>query len=143
MLRGFYANEDTRTPFFVQLVIAAVNIVAAFTLTQDVAPGRWRRCSPSPTASPICVGAVLSTTLLSRAIGPVIDRESVVFAPGSWAPARHGRGCSARSPASTGWASIPTRPARALGVLLAAGALGAVVYVVSARLIGLDLCRMS
>ena len=33
VLRGFYALEDTRTPFFIQCVIAAVNIVLAITLT--------------------------------------------------------------------------------------------------------------
>ena len=41
MLRGFYANEDNRTPFFIQVVIAAVNI-------------GWPTSSPSassPTAS--------------------------------------------------------------------------------------------
>ena len=32
MLRGFYANEDTRTPFFIQVVIAAVNIGLAYKL---------------------------------------------------------------------------------------------------------------
>ncbi|QDY89718.1 murein biosynthesis integral membrane protein MurJ [Arthrobacter sp. UKPF54-2] len=30
MSRVFYANEDARTPFFIQLVLAAVNVVAAF-----------------------------------------------------------------------------------------------------------------
>ena len=40
MLRGFYANEDTRTPFFIQLVIAIVNIVSALVLTSLVEPYR-------------------------------------------------------------------------------------------------------
>ena len=30
MSRVFYANEDARTPFFIQLVLALVNVVAAF-----------------------------------------------------------------------------------------------------------------
>ena len=30
MSRVFYANEDARTPFFIQLVLAVVNVVAAF-----------------------------------------------------------------------------------------------------------------
>src|SRR6478736_281611 len=30
MSRVFYANEDARTPFFIQLVLAAVNVVSAF-----------------------------------------------------------------------------------------------------------------
>jgi putative peptidoglycan lipid II flippase len=32
MSRVFYANEDARTPFFIQLVLAFVNVVAAFTI---------------------------------------------------------------------------------------------------------------
>lgn len=32
MSRVFYANEDARTPFFIQLVLAMVNVVAAFTI---------------------------------------------------------------------------------------------------------------
>ncbi|WP_144672341.1 murein biosynthesis integral membrane protein MurJ [Arthrobacter sp. U41] len=32
MSRVFYANEDARTPFFIQLVLALVNVVAAFTI---------------------------------------------------------------------------------------------------------------
>ena len=37
MLRGFYALEQTRTVFFVQCVIAAVNIVAAILLAAGAA----------------------------------------------------------------------------------------------------------
>ncbi len=33
VLRGFYAFEDTRTPFFAQIVLAAVNVGAALALT--------------------------------------------------------------------------------------------------------------
>ena len=32
MSRVFYANEDARTPFFIQLVLALVNVAAAFTI---------------------------------------------------------------------------------------------------------------
>lgn len=32
MSRVFYANEDARTPFFIQLVLAVVNVVAAFSI---------------------------------------------------------------------------------------------------------------
>ena len=38
VLRGFYAMEDTRTPFFIQCVIAAVNIALAITFTNLAAP---------------------------------------------------------------------------------------------------------
>ena len=39
-LRAFYAQEDTRTPFYVQCVIAAANIVFAL-LAVVVLPARW------------------------------------------------------------------------------------------------------
>ena len=35
MLRGFYAQEDTRTPFLVQLVVSPTNVAAALLLTLD------------------------------------------------------------------------------------------------------------
>jgi len=139
MLRGFYANEDTRTPFFVQLIIAAVNVAAAFTLTQDVDPGRVAAMLALSYGLAYLVGAILSTTLLSRAIGPVIDRETVVFA------ARLVGACALAAAAMLGSVAGLDRlgldtdsSGEALGVLVISGLLGAVVYVGSARLLGLD-----
>ncbi|MFI1254804.1 murein biosynthesis integral membrane protein MurJ [Streptomyces netropsis] len=40
ILRGFYAYEDTRTPFYNTLIVAAVN-AAASTLAYFVLPARW------------------------------------------------------------------------------------------------------
>ena len=139
MLRGFYANEDTRTPFFVQLVIASVNVVAAFTLTQDAAPGRVAAMLALSYGLAYVIGALLSTTLLSRAIGPVLDRETIVFA------ARLIVACAVAAAAMLGAVAGLNRlglgtdtSGEALGVLVVAGSLGAAVYVVTARLIGLD-----
>ena len=39
-LRAFYAQEDTRTPFFIQCVIAAANVVTAV-LAVVLLPARW------------------------------------------------------------------------------------------------------
>ena len=139
MLRGFYANEDTRTPFFVQLVIASVNVIAAVTLTQDVEPGHVAAMLALSYGLAYGVGAVLSTTLLSRAIGSVIDRESVVFA------ARLTVACAVAAAVMLGAVAGLDRlglgtdtSGEALGVLLLAGALGAVAYVGTARVLGLD-----
>jgi putative peptidoglycan lipid II flippase len=139
MLRGFYATEDTRTPFFVQLVIAGVNVTAAVTLTQDVEPGHVAAMLALSYGLAYVVGAVLSTTLLSRAIGPVIDRESVVFT------ARLIVACTVAGAVMLGAVAGLDRlglgtdtSGEALGALLVAGALGAGAYVASARLIGLD-----
>ena len=139
MLRGFYANEDTRTPFFVQLVIATVNVVAAITFTQAVEPSRVAAMLALAYGLAYLVGAVLSTSLLSRSIGAVIDRETIVFA------ARLVVACGLAAAAMLGAVAGLDRlglgtdsSGEALGVLAVAGLLGAAVYVGSARLIGLD-----
>jgi putative peptidoglycan lipid II flippase len=123
----------------VQLVIATVNVIAAVTLTQDVEPGHVAAMLALSYGLAYVVGAVLSTTLLSRAIGPVIDRESVVFA------ARLIVACAIAGAVMVGAVAGLDRlglgtdtSGEALGALLVAGALGAGAYVGSARLIGLD-----
>ncbi|NEE13578.1 murein biosynthesis integral membrane protein MurJ, partial [Streptomyces sp. SID7499] len=40
VLRGFYAYEDTRTPFYNTVIVAAVN-AAASALCYVVLPARW------------------------------------------------------------------------------------------------------
>jgi putative peptidoglycan lipid II flippase len=79
MLRGFYANEDNRTPFLIQLVIAMVNVGVAVVLVHLVDPDRVAMMLALSYGIAYVVGAVLSVTLLSRAIGPVIDREMHFF----------------------------------------------------------------
>jgi putative peptidoglycan lipid II flippase len=79
MLRGFYANEDNRTPFFIQLVIGVVNVGVAVVLVQLVDPNRVAMMLALSYGIAYVVGAVLSVRLLSRAIGPVIDREMRFF----------------------------------------------------------------
>jgi putative peptidoglycan lipid II flippase len=139
MLRGFYANEDTRTPFFVQLVIASVNVIAAFTLTRDADPSRVAAMLALSFGLAYLVGAALSTTLLSRAIGPVIDRETVVFA------GRLLAACAVVAVVMLGAVAALERlgldtgsSMEALVVFVVAGLLGAGAYVAAARLVGLD-----
>jgi putative peptidoglycan lipid II flippase len=79
MLRGFYANEDNRTPFFIQLVIAVVNVGVAVALVRLVDPNRVAMMLALSYGIAYLVGSVLSVRLLSRAIGPVIDREMRFF----------------------------------------------------------------
>jgi putative peptidoglycan lipid II flippase len=79
MLRGFYANEDNRTPFFIQLVIAIVNVGVALVLVQLVDTNRVAMMLALSYGVAYVVGSVLSVRLLSRAIGPVIDREMRFF----------------------------------------------------------------
>lgn len=79
MLRGFYANEDNRTPFLIQVVIATVNVVVALVLVHLVEPDRVAMMLALSYGIAYVVGSFLSVTLLSRAIGPVVDREMHFF----------------------------------------------------------------
>ena len=79
MLRGLYANEDNRTPFLIQVVIAAVNVVLAYVLTSFVAPNRVAMMLGLSYGLAYLVGAVLSTRALSRSTGSLMDREMVFF----------------------------------------------------------------
>ena len=81
MLRGFYANEDTRTPFFVQLVIATVNVAAA--VHPDAATSTragWPRCSRCRTAWPTSWVPPCRPPSSRAPSGRCIERETVVFA---------------------------------------------------------------
>jgi putative peptidoglycan lipid II flippase len=79
MLRGFYANEDNRTPFLIQLVIGCVNVGVALVLVRLVDPNRVAMMLALSYGVAYVVGSVLSVGLLSRAIGPVVDREMRFF----------------------------------------------------------------
>ncbi len=80
MLRGFYSLERTRTVFWVQCVIAAVNIVLAVLVTsrvdaQDTAPGLVTAYVGS-----YGVGAILSYLLLRSVLGGLETPTFVRFA---------------------------------------------------------------
>ncbi|MEO6472401.1 MAG: murein biosynthesis integral membrane protein MurJ [Aeromicrobium sp.] len=75
MLRGFYATENTRTPFFVQAILSASNIGFAFALSSLVDPINVSTMLALSFGAAYFVGSVFSATLLSRVIGPVFDSE--------------------------------------------------------------------
>lgn len=79
VLRAFYAIEDTRTPFWVQAVIAAVNIALAVLVTRGAAPIEVSTRLALAYGAAYCVGLTLSVTLVSRRIGPLFDAETVRF----------------------------------------------------------------
>ena len=79
-LRGFYAMEQTRRVFWVQCVIAAVNIAAAVAL---VPLGPPQQTAPRLVVAYVCayvVGATLSLSLLRRTVGDVSGRALLRFA---------------------------------------------------------------
>ena len=69
MLRGFYSLERTRTVFWVQCVISAVNIVLAVALTQAASAHRTAPALVVAYAGAYLVGAVGSYTLLRHLLG--------------------------------------------------------------------------
>jgi putative peptidoglycan lipid II flippase len=138
MLRGFYATEDTRTPFFIQVAIALVNIVAAVVLTSIVEPYRVAMMLALAYGIAYVVGSIVSVTLLSRRIGSVVDREMIAFvvqltiatALAAFVTLGTAHGLDAAG----------VEPARALGGLITtivAGLAGAITYVAAARVVGM------
>ncbi|MDQ3484016.1 MAG: murein biosynthesis integral membrane protein MurJ [Actinomycetota bacterium] len=75
VLRGFYALEDTKTPFFIQCVVATVNIAFAIGLTSVVAPRHVAPALALAYGASYAVGAVVSLGVLSRRLGGVAGAE--------------------------------------------------------------------
>ncbi|MFK0222864.1 murein biosynthesis integral membrane protein MurJ [Streptomyces vinaceus] len=68
--RGFYALSDTRTPFFLNLVGAAVQTVVAFT-AHLVLPPRWTVTGiAAATSVGLVAGFVVSSVVLARRLSP-------------------------------------------------------------------------
>lgn len=136
MLRGFYSLERTRTVFWVQCVIAAVNVVLAVLVTsrvdpQDTAPGLVVAY-----AGAYAVGAVLSYLLLRSVLGgletPALLRfavrtllAAVVAAGAAWAW---------RTGLESFWGSGSGK-AQSLTLLASATLLDVAVFLLAARLL--------
>lgn len=138
MLRGFYANEDNRTPFFIQVVITTVNIVLAVILTSMVGPASVAPMLALAYGLAYLVGAVISITFLSRAIGPIIDREMILFA----IRLTYATGLAAfvALGVARGLDASGVEPTRAVGGLITttvAGGAAIVTYVAAAKVVGL------
>ncbi|MGH3473176.1 MAG: murein biosynthesis integral membrane protein MurJ [Nocardioidaceae bacterium] len=79
LLRGFYALEDTRTPFYIQCLIAAVNIVLAITLTIVVGPDLVAPMLALAYSASYLAGAVVAVFLLAHRLGGLDGHELVRF----------------------------------------------------------------
>ncbi|HKY56669.1 MAG TPA: lipid II flippase MurJ, partial [Aeromicrobium sp.] len=136
MLRGFYAMENTRTPFLIQLAVAGTNVVAALVLTSLVSPRNVSVALALAFGASYLVGATLSAVLLPgvAVFGPQMRLFLVRLAIAcigaalvmlAVLTALHASGV----PADT--------PARALGLAALAGPAGAGTYLLLARVVGL------
>lgn len=139
MLRGFYADEDTKTPFFIQVVLSIVNIVLAITLTRLVDPYDVAMMLALSYGIAYVVGSALSATLLARRTGSLMDREMVFFvrrivvAGVLTAFVMLG--------VAGGLDAAGVEPGRALGgfiTTVVAGVAGAVTYIAAAKVVGLS-----
>lgn len=138
MLRGFYANEDNRAPFFIQVVIAAVNIGLAVTLTSMVGPAMVAPMLALSYGIAYLVGSIISITWLSRSIGRIVDREMILFA----IRLTYATGLAAfvALGVSFGLDAAGVEPTRAVGGLITttvAGGAAVVTYVAAAKVVGL------
>lgn len=136
MLRGFYAMENTRTPFLIQLAVAGTNVAAALILTSLVGPQNVPVALALSFGAAYLVGATLSATLLPGTVVFGADMRlflvrlaiaciAAALVMVAVLTALHASGV----PADT--------PARALGLVALAGPAGAGAYLLVARVVGL------
>ncbi|MGW2202136.1 murein biosynthesis integral membrane protein MurJ [Streptomyces sp. NPDC001774] len=137
LLRGFYAFEDTRTPFFMAAWIAGVNIALA-TACHVALPARWSVVGMAGAYTLAYVaGLALTAYLLRKKMGGRIDdgglRRTYVKLLCAACPAAGLGWAAARACAGLGEGTWPT------AVGLAAGALAtALVYLLLARLLKIN-----
>jgi putative peptidoglycan lipid II flippase len=136
VLRGFYAIEDTRTPFYIQCLIAAVNIVLSITLTSIVAPQYVAPALALAYGASYTVGGLVSIGVLAGRLGGLGRQELVRFAV---------RVSVAAVPAALiAWLCVAgleaagldaARKLSSLVLLVVGGALGLLTYLALARLL--------
>ncbi|KOU14849.1 integral membrane protein MviN [Streptomyces sp. WM6372] len=141
LLRGFYAFEDTRTPFFMAAWIAAVNIALA-TACHSLLPARWAVVGMAGAYTlSYAAGLALTAHLLRRRLGGRIDddgglRRTYLKLFCAAGPAAGLGWAAARACADLGSGTWPTAVALTAGAL--ATALG---YLLLARLMKVNELR--
>jgi putative peptidoglycan lipid II flippase len=139
MLRGFYAMEDTRKPFFIQLAVAATNIAVAIALTSVVDAAHVSVALALAFGASYLVGATLSATVLSRMTTNLFGADTRRFL------GRLAISCAGATLAMLAVVALvqtsgaPTgSPVRALGLVALAGPVGAATYLLMARALGMS-----
>jgi len=138
MLRGFYADENTRTPFFVQLALSATNIVAALAFTATAPPSWIAALLALAYGLAYLVGVVASATALSRRVGPIFDSAMAGFAVRLCLAVGLTAGVMLSAVWSLDEAGVSgDTAASALVVGAVAGGVGITFYLIAARFVGL------
>lgn len=137
MLRGFYAMENTRTPFLIQLAVAGTNIVAALAFTSQVDVAHVSVALALAFGCSYLVGALLSATLLP---GSVLFTRPMLGFLGRLTLACAGAALAMLAVLAIVHATGVTTdgPARAVGLVALAGPAGAATYLLLCRVLGLD-----
>ncbi len=136
VLRGFYALERTRTVFWVQCVIAAINVALAVVITGRVGPEETAPGLVVAYSSAYAVGAVLSHQLLARVLGGLQTATLLRFA------LRIGIAAGLAGVVAWGWRAVVAvlwgagdGKVQALVELVTTGLLGMAVVLVAARML--------
>ncbi len=138
LLRGFYAGEDTRTPFFVQTALCATNVACALLFTWAAPPSRISTLLALAYAAAYLVGATVSGTLLSRRIGSLLDQQVLRFVVRIGAAAGLAGVVMLALRQALVVLGLPSASAGgATAELLAAGAAGATVFLLAAKALGI------
>ena len=140
VLRGFYAQEDTRTPFLLQLVVSGSNIVAAVLLALNAPTEQVATRLALAYGIAYLAGATVSITVLGRRLGEggLVNRAFAAFI------ARLVLACAVAAAvmlslvlAVDRFPGAPSGDAAAVLALAVAGTGGALSYLLAARLLRL------
>jgi len=139
LLRGFYAAEDTRTPFLIQTVLCAVNIACALLITwSSPPPERVAALLALAYAASHLVGVTISVATLSRRVGRLIDARLVGFVTRlAAAAAAAGLVMLVTSRGLAALGLHPDSPAAAGALLAVSGIAGASTFLVAAKALAL------
>ncbi|MEU7576446.1 murein biosynthesis integral membrane protein MurJ [Streptomyces sp. NPDC041068] len=142
LLRGFYAYEDTRTPFWMACWVAGVNIVLA-TACHQLLPARWAVTGMAAAYTlSYAAGLLLTARLLRRRLGGYLDGRRLVRTYGKLTLASALAGALGLAAARAGAETSLTGTASTAVALAAGGVTMAAGYLVLARLLGIGELRM-
>jgi putative peptidoglycan lipid II flippase len=140
VLRGFYALEDTRTPFLMQLVVSGSMIAAAVALTYDAPTNQVATRLALAYGIAYLLGFAVSATVLGRRLGAgaVLDRGLAGFTLRLLLACAAAAAAMLLTAAGLYAAGLSSRSSTdSLVVLAVAGAAGALVYLGAARAAGI------
>lgn len=137
-LRGFYADEDTRTPLTVQVWLAATNIGLAVLLTSFARTEQVAMFLAISYGAAYLVGFLISSAKLSRRLGRLLDKSMLWYLLRLLIASDVGGAAILGSMYLADRLGFETRGSRhALVVLIGAGTVGVLAYLVAARLLRL------